>query len=184
MITNEHLINQKQIFQNLLAETIRDYASDPKRTKGKINIGANAYAFSFRNDGQGIPSTEIASAVLSTPYDQVPVTPISKHYSLNDYVGYEVFELHSWHNGKCTVLKYGRDEMDNMYQFMQFNCYPEFTFTGILVHIEFSPSLDKNQVLTEEEVTESFRKLFSSKSSQDRLTWKPEVWFNGNRVKY
>lgn len=175
---------QKQIFQNLLEETLWDYAASPEKTKGVINIGAGTSAFSFRNDGPGIPAVSMANAVLSVPYDQVPEEPISVGYSLNQYVGHEVLEIHSWQIGHCTVLKYGRDEKTFKRKLMQFTSFPAFDFTGLLVHIEWEPALEEAAVLTKKDVIRAFQKVYSGAWDIPRPVWKPELWFNGEQIRY
>ena len=175
---------QKQIFQNLLEETMRDYASMPDKKKGVINMGANASGFSFRNDGKGIPADQLSWAVLSVPYDEVPDEPMSNEYDLNQYVGHEVLKIQSWQIGHCISVKYGRDDKTFKRKLMELNCFPAFDYTGFLVHIEYEPCLEKDEVLTVQDVIKAFRKIYSTPADGSHPAWKPELWFNGERVNY
>ena len=66
MQRNVVLNDQKEIFKNLLEETIREYASIPEKKSGDIIIGAHETVFSFRNSGRGILAGTIARGVISS----------------------------------------------------------------------------------------------------------------------
>lgn len=179
MQRNDILDDQKTIFKNLLEETVREYASIPGKETGKIVIGANETAFTFRNSGRGILSGKVARGVLPTEDGALPEGPISPQYDLEQYLTADVFELHSFHDQETSVLIYEKGERKS------FHVYPdESTPEGILVHIEWTSKLESEQVLTAQDVFSALLKMFPLKSSRARLRWEPEVWFNAKRIQY
>ena len=52
MEINEYLLDQKQIFRDLLAATVLELDRYPDIIKGDLVFGANETAFSFRNCGR------------------------------------------------------------------------------------------------------------------------------------
>ena len=179
MQRNDIFGDQKTIFKNLLEETVREYAGIPGKETGKIVIGANETAFTFRNSGRGILSGKVARGVLPVEDSTPPEEPISPQYDLEQYLSADVFELHSFHDHETSVLVYEKGERKS------FNVYPDTsTPEGILVHIEWTSRLEPEQILTVQDVFSALLKMFPLKSSRARLRWEPEVWFNATRIQY
>ena len=179
MQRNVILNDQKQIFQNLLEETIREYASQPERKFGDIVIGALEKVFSFRNSGRGILAGKIARGVLPNQDGVDPQETISPWYNLNQYFSADLFELHSFHNHEGAVLVFEDGERKS------FSVYPdETTPEGILVHIEWKIELELENILTERDVFHALLKMFPLDPKHARLPWEPVVWFNSKRVLY
>ena len=179
MQRNVILDDQKEIFKNLLEETVREYAGIAGKETGKIVIGANETVFTFRNSGRGILAGKVARGVLPTEDGALPEKPISPQYDLEQYLSADVFELHSFHGHEISVLVYEKGERKS------FTVHPDTsTSEGILVHIEWASRLEPELVLTEQDVFSSLLKMFPLKSSRARLQWEPEVWFNAKRIQY
>lgn len=179
MQRNVVLDDQKEIFKNLLEETIREYASIPEKKSGDIVIGAHETVFSFRNSGRGILAGKIARGVLPALDGIEPQETISPWYDLNKYFGADIFKLHSFHERECTALLCENGERKS------FSVYPDVTAPeGILVHIEWKTKLEPEQILTERDVFSTLLKMFPLKSRLARLPWEPVVWFNSKRVLY
>jgi hypothetical protein len=179
--------NQKQIFHNLLEETIKEYAAIPVTgdTNTKINraivIGANENVLSIRNGGLGIGAGRIARAILPVEEEEEAKWVISDIYHLEQYLDMPVFELHSFHDGECTVLRMKKGKME------EFSVCPDtITKSGLLIHIEWEEGqgIDASEVLTEKEVFTVFMRMFSLLNKKCPLSWEPAVWFNGNRILY
>ena len=90
----------------------------------------------------------------------------------------DVFELHSFHNKECTLLKYENGERKELH------IYPDSAEDGLLTHLEWEGGKGMLNILTEDDVVSALKTVLSKRFDRNRLTWKPEVWFNGNRVKY
>ena len=179
MQRNVVLNDQKQIFQNLLEETLREYASIPEKSRGDIIIGAHETVFTFRNAGRGVQAGKIARAVLPVEDGVQPSEKISPRYDLEQYLSADVFELHSFHEKECAVLLLEKGERK------LFSVYPdESAPEGILVHIEWTAALEPECILTEKDVSHALLKAFPLNSTRARLKWEPEVWFNSNRIRY
>ena len=179
MQRNVVLNDQKQIFKNLLEETIREYASQPERKSGDIVIGAHENVFTFRNSGRGILAGKIARGVLPNPDGVDPQETISPWYNLNQYFGADLFELHSFHNHEGAVLIFEDGERKS------FSVYPDDTAPeGILIHLEWKTELEPEFILTEREVFHTLLKMFPLNPKYARLPWEPIVWFNSKRVLY
>ena len=179
MQRNDILDDQKEIFKNLLEETVREYAGIAGKETGKIVIGANETVFTFRNSGRGILAGKVARGVLPTEDGTPPEGPISPQYDLEQYLSADIFELHSFHDHEASVLVYEKGERKS------FNVYPDTsTQEGILVHIEWASRLEPEQTLTAQDVFSALLKMFPLKSSRARLRWEPEVWFNSKRINY
>jgi hypothetical protein len=179
MQRNVVLCDQKQIFLNLLEETIREHASQPERKSDDIVIGANENVFSFRNSGRGIIAGKIACGVLPNQDGVDPQETISPWYNLNQYFGADLFELHSFHNHEGSVLILEDEERKS------FSVYPdESAPEGILIHIEWKTELAPENILTERDVFHALLKMFPLNAKYARLHWEPVVWFNSNRILY
>ena len=170
--------NQKQILFDLLEGTCVDYCATPEKKRGDIIIGANRSTFTFRNSGMGILSGAIARAVL--PVEDKPLTPplISKMYELESLFGADVFELHAFWRGECSLLRFEKGERQ------LFSVYPDTARDGILVRLEWETALRSEQVLTLDDVMAMVRRLLVGKTAPYRLSWRPEVRFNGMLVSY
>jgi hypothetical protein len=166
MENNDYLGNQKQILDALLAATMKDYASHPDMFKGDIVIGANGGVLSLRTNGKGILSGQISKAVLPVKDGEMPEETISEFYPLEPLMRAAVFELHSFHNRECAFLHYEKGERK------EFRVYEDLAQDGLLIRVEHK--FDGSVKI--EDVIESIKKA--------KLRWKPEVWFNGERVKY
>ena len=176
---NVILNDQKQIFQNLLEETIREYASQPERKSGDIVIGAHENVFTFRNSGCGILAGKIARGVLPNQDGVDPQETISPWYILDQYFGADLFELHSFHNHEGTILVFEDGERKS------FSVYPDETAPeGILVHIEWKIELEPEYILTDRDVFHALLRMFPLNPKYARLPWEPAVWFNSNRILY
>ena len=179
MQRNVVLNDQKLIFQNLLEETIREYASMPGKSRGDIIIGAHETVFTFRNAGRGVLAGEIARAVLPVEDGVQPSEKISQRYDLDQYLSADVFVLHSFHEKECAILHLEKGERK------LFSVYPdESAPEGILVQIEWTAALEPECILTEKDVFHALLKAFPLNSTRARLRWQPEVWFNSNRIRY
>ena len=173
------LNDQKPIFQNLLEETLREYASIPGKSRGDIIVGAHETVFTFRNAGRGVLAGEIARAVLPVEDDVQPTEMISHRYNLEQYLSADVFELHSFHEKERAILHLEMGERK------LFSVYPdESAPEGILVHIEWHSRLEPECILTEKDVFHALLKAFPLKSSRAQLKWEPEVWLNSKRIHY
>ena len=178
MNDNEYLNNQKQIFQDLLDATIHEYSMIPGKERGNITIGANGTVLSFRNSTTGILAGVIARSVLPEADGVSPDSVISELYPLESLMKADVFELHSFHNKECTLLKYENGERKELH------IYPDSAEDGLLTHLEWKGRKGMLNILTEDDVVSALKTVLSKRFDRNRLTWKPEVWFNGNRVKY
>lgn len=179
MQRNVVLNDQKLIFQNLLEETLREYAFIHGKNRGDIIIGAHETVFSFRNAGRGVLAGEIARAVLPVEDGIQPTEKISKRYDLEQYLSADVFVLHSFHEKECAILHLEMGERK------LFSVYPdESAPEGILVHIEWKAALEPECILTEKDVFHAMLKAFPLNSGRARLKWEPEVWFNSKRIRY
>ena len=91
----------------------------------------------------------------------------------------DVFELHSFHDGKTTALKCEKGELTEL------RVYPDgITPQGLLIHLEWSQGLPESQLLMKKDVASAMRRLFSGKAPLPKMRWRPTVWFNGERVMY
>lgn len=177
MNDNEYLNNQKQIFQDLLEATIHEYSMIPGKERGDITIGANGTVLSFRNSTTGILAGVIARSVLPEADGVSTNGIISEFYPLESLMKSDVFELHSYHNKECTLLKYENGERKELH------IYPDTAQDGLLVHLEWKGGKRLVSILEVEDVVGALKTVLSKRFDGNRLTWKPEVWFNGNRVK-
>ena len=178
MNDNEYLNNQKQIFHDLLEATIHEYSTIPEKNRGDIVIGSNGTVLSFRNSTKGILAGVIARSVLPEA-DGVSLNGvISKLYPLESLMKADVFELRSFHNKECTFLKYENGERKELH------IYPDTAQDGLLIHLEWKGGKGMFTILTEDDVISALKSVVLKRFDGNRLTWKPEVWFNGNRVKY
>ena len=174
---NVVLYDPKTIFQNLLEETIQEYAGIRGKQQGDIIVGASESVFSFRNNGGGIIAGRIASGVLPVNDGALPIERISPIYDLEQYLNADRFELHSFHGKERTVLLYEHGER------REFSVVPdESAPEGILVQIEWKSPLTPEDVLTEKDVFHALLRMFPFDSSQARLGWEPAVWFNSKRI--
>ena len=179
MKTNEYLKDQKQIFWDLLAATVTELDIYPDIIKGKFTFGANESVFSFRNCGKGFLSGVIAKAVLPVTEDGVPDGHMSDLYPMEALLAADVFELHSFHNGEGTFVKYEKGERT------EFRVYSDYTTpTGLLIRLEWGQELLKEHTLQEKDVASAMRRIMSKDSPLPAMRWKPAVWFNGERVRY
>ena len=179
MIINEYLKDQKQIFWDLLAATVLELDRYPDILKGEFVFGANETVLSFRNCGKGFLSLVIAKAVLPETDGEKAHGHMSDLYPMEALLAADVFELHSFHAGKATALKYEKGEL------VELGVYPDWsTPEGLLIHLEWSYSLVEKQILNRRDVTSAMRRLFSGKAPLPKMRWRPTVWFNGERVMY
>ena len=174
MSNNEYLNNQRMIFQDLLDATIKEYAKSPDKKQGDITIGAHGNVLSYRDSSQGILAGMIARAVLPVTDDSEPEGVISDLYPLESLMKADVFELHSFHNQVCTVLRYEDGERK------EFHVYPDTAKDGLLVHLEWKTELTQNRILTINDIVNAIK----HKQEGNHLPGKPDVWFNGIFVKY
>ena len=170
--------NQKQIFYDLLESTCLDYCATPEKKKGDIIIGVNGNTFSFRNFGMGIISGAIARAVLPIGDALLRAPDISKFYELELLFESDVFELHAFRQGECSLLRYEKGERQ------LFSVYPDKAPNGILIHIEWKSDLNAEQIVSIEDVISFLRRFLVGKTAPYRLGWKPEVLYNGKHVMY
>ena len=159
MNDKEYLSTQKLIIHDLLKATIYEYSMIPGKNRGEIIIGANRTVLSFRNSTKGF-------------FEGV----ISELYPLESLMKSDVFELHSFHNKECTFLKYEHGERTELH------IYPDTAQDGLLIHVEWEEGMVT--ILTEDDVVSALKTVLSKPFKGNHLNWKPEVWFNGNRVKY
>ena len=54
----------------------------------------------------------------------------------------------------------------------------------MLIHLEWKGKEGMVTILKEDDVVDAMKTVLTKEFDGNRLTWKPEVWFNGNRVKY
>ena len=174
METNETKLNQKVIFQQLLEETFKDFASQKDIDKGNINIGANEHVFSFRNSGRGIAAGKMARGVFPGEEDQQPEGTSSWTYDVSGYFDADVFEAQSFQNNKCSLLKYSKGKL------ALFSVYPDYTPQGVLFRVVWDNELAPNSILTVKDVRKAIRKM----DSRHLISWKPVVFFNGNKIQY
>ncbi len=179
MQINEYLNNQKQIFWELLAATVLELDLYPDIAKGEFSFGANETVLSFRNCGRGILAGKIARAVLPETEGGLTERHLSELYPLDALLETDLFELHSFHGGEATLLRYEKGSRTEL------RVYPDFnTPEGLLVHLEWGRELLMTQVLQEKDVASAMRRVMSPKSPLPKLRWRPAVWFNGKRVAY
>ena len=178
MNDNEYLNNQKQIFQDLLEATIHEYSMIPGKDRGDITIGAHGTVLSFRNSTKGVLAGVIARSVLPEADDITPDRVISELYPLESLMKADVFGLHSFHNKECTILTYEGGERKDLY------IYPDTAQDGLLIQLEWKGKEGMVTILKEDDVVDAMKTVLTKECDGNRLTWKPEVWFNGNRVKY
>ena len=179
MIINEYLKDQKQIFWDLLAATVLELDRYPDILKGEFVFGANETVLSFRNCGKGFLPLVIAKAVLPETDGEKADGHMSDLYPMEALLAADEFELHSFHEGKATALKYEKGEL------VELGVYPDWsTPEGLLIHLEWSCSLVEKQILNRRDVTSAMRRLFSGKAPLPKMRWRPTVWFNGERVMY
>lgn len=179
MKTNEYLNNQKQIFWDLLAATVMELDIYPDITKGEFTFGANGSAFSFRNCGKGFLSGVIARAVLPVTEDGQPDGHMSDQYPMEALLSADIFELHSFHNGEGTFVKYEKGERTELRVYSDYTTPP-----GLLIRLEWGQGLPDEHVLREKDVASAMRRIMSKDSPLPVVRWKPAVWFNGERVRY
>ena len=178
MKTNEYLNDQKQIFRDLLAATVLELDAYPDITKGDLTFGANENVLSFRNCGKGFLSGVIARAVLPVTEDGQPDGHISDLYPMEALTMADLFELHSFHNGETTFLRYEKGKRTEMRVYQDFN-----TPSGLLIRLEWGQDLTEG-ILNGKDVASAMRRVASGNAPLPRMRWRPTVWFNGERIKY
>jgi hypothetical protein len=126
----------------------------------------------------GILSGAIARAVL--PIDDGPLRApyISKYYELELLFDTDVFELHAFWQGECSLLRYEKGERQ------LFSVYPDTAPNGILVHIEWKSNLNVEQMVSIENVISYLRRFLVGKTAPYHPGWKLEVLYNGKHVMY
>ena len=179
MKTNEYLKDQKQIFWDLLAATVLELDIYTDIAKGEFTFGANESVLSFRNCGKGFLSGVIARAVLPITEDGVADGHLSDLYPMEALLTADVFELHSFHNGESTFVKYEKGKRTEFRVYSDFN-----TPSGLLIRLEWGQTLPEEQILKGKDVASAMRRIMSKSSPLPAMRWKPTVWFNGERVKY
>ena len=91
----------------------------------------------------------------------------------------DVFELHSFHNGESSFVKYEKGKRT------EFRVDPDFnTPSGLLIRLEWGQALPEEQILKGKDVASAMRRIMSKSSPLPAMRWRPAVWFNGERVKY
>lgn len=174
METNETKLTQKLIFQQLLEETFKDFASLKETDKGNINIGTNEHVFSFRNSGRGIAAGKMARGVFPGEEDQQPEGTSSWPYDVSGYFDADIFEVQSFRNNECSLLKYAKGKL------ALFSVYPDYTPQGLLVRVVWGNELAQASILTVKDVRKAIRKM----DGRHLISWRPEVFFNGTKVQY
>ena len=160
MKKKDYLNDQKQIFRDLLEGT--------EKGRGEIVVGAHLTVFSFRASTAGVPAGVIARAVLPEVDGSLPKAVISDSYPFEALMKADVFELRSFHNNECTLLKYENGKRQELH------IYPDKAPDCMLVRLEWLSEEGASTVLTEQNVINELK----------RLSWETAVWFNGRRVKY
>ena len=179
MEINEYLKDQKQIFWDLLAATVLELDRYPDILKGDFVFGANDTVLSFRNCGKGFLPGVIVKAILPDVEGEKADGHMSDLYPMEALLTADVFELHSFHDGKTTALKCEKGELTEL------RVYPDWsTPQGLLIHLEWSQGLPEAQLLKKKDVASAMRRVFSGKAPLPKMRWKPTVWFNGERVMY
>jgi len=178
MLTNEYTDNQKEIFQNLLRETLREYVECPENAVCGIRIGASETVFSFRNFGPGLLPGVIARAVLPIEDGLQPSEPLSAGYSFESYFSHDAFELYSFHERERVLLVYKKGKRE------LFVVSPDPGPNGLLVRIEWEHKLNREEVLTEEDVRAGLRQLFWGRKNNPQGLRMPETWLNGVRLEF
>ena len=179
MKINEYLKDQKQIFGDLLAATVLELDRYPDILKGEFVFGANETVLSFRNCGKGLLPGVITKAMLPDEEGKLADGHMSDIYPMEAILMSDVFELHSFHNGKATALKCEKGEL------VELSVYPDWsTPEGLLIRLEWSQELPETQIMKEKDVASAMRRLFSRKAPLPILRFRPTVWFNGERVMY
>lgn len=179
MKINEYLLDQKQIFWDLLAATVLDIDKYPDITKGNLVFGANDTVLSFRNYGKGLLPGVIAKAILPDVEGEKADGHMSDLYPIEALLLADVFELHSFHDGMATVLKYEKGKLTEL------NVYPDsITPEGLLFHLEWSQEFPETQILKEKDVASAMRKVMSGTAPLPKMRFRPIVWFNGDRIQY
>ena len=179
MEINEYLLDQKQIFRDLLAATVLELDRYPDIIKGDLVFGANETAFSFRNCGRGFLPGVIARAILPERDGENADGHMSDLYPMEAMLKAEMLEFHSFHGGRATALKCEKGEL------VELSVYPDWsTPEGLLIHLEWSQGLPEPQRLNARDVASAMRRLFSGKAPLPKMKWRPPVWFNGERIMY
>ena len=111
MEINEYLLDQKQIFRDLLAATVLELDRYPDIIKGDLVFGANETAFSFRNCGRGFLPGVIARAILPERDGENADGHMSDLYPMEALLKAEMLEFHSFHDGRATALKCEKGEL-------------------------------------------------------------------------
>ncbi|MBO4428311.1 MAG: hypothetical protein J5771_07530 [Bacteroidales bacterium] len=176
-MSNKLNLTQLEIFTSLLKSTCNDYRST-KVPHDHIVVGAHATVFAFRNFGAGIPSGNIARAVLPLEGEQPQLAGISELYDFVPLFGADIFELRSFRREERTILRYKKGEME------LFSVCPDKTNNGLVLMLEWKNPLAAEQILTPEEATMALQDIVVSRKSPCRLTWWPNVWLNGVLLEY
>ena len=176
---NDYLKDQKQIFWDLIVATVLDLDRYPDILKGELVFGAKDTVLSFRNCGKGILPGMITKAMLPAEEGEQADGYMSDLYPMETLLPADMFELHSFRNGKATVLKCEKGEMTELRV-----CPDWSTPGGLLIRLEWSPGLPETQVLKEKDVAIAMHRLMSGKTTLPKLRFRPTVWFNGERVMY
>lgn len=179
MKINEYLKDQRQIFWDLIAATVIDIDRYPDILKGELVFGANETVLSFRNCGKGFLPGVITKAMLPDEEGKQADGHMSDLYPMEALLPADVYELHSFHIGKATVLRCEKGEL------AEIRVYPDQTTPeGLLIRLEWSQGLPDTQVLKAKDVASAMRRLMSGKAPLPKMRFRPKVWFNGERVKY
>lgn len=161
MDTTNIFIDQSALMTSLLEATRSDYFSSPDARRGDIVAGANGGNFTFRNNGAGIPFTQMVRALFPME-DSYPVSDL---YPIESLIGANLLELHSFVKKEHAVVRFEKGKRT------LFNIEPdESAHDGILIRVEHK----WKDTLTMEGLPSCMANL--------PKIWRPVMFFNGEKV--
>ena len=181
MEINEYLKDQKRIVYDLLGATLRVYMATPEKGPRNIILGAHATVLKYRDMCGGFPAGAIARAVLPDAEGGGLETAIFEQYPLEPLLEADVFEMHAFCQGVCTVLLYKTEDGCRK---KELHVYPDDAPEGLLVRVEWNCGLKPEQMETEADLAEAMRKQLRRLDWSWKMRWEPEAWQNGKRVRY
>ena len=154
--------NQLALMASLMEATRNDYFSSPDARRGDIVAGANGGTFTFRNNGAGIPFSQMVRAIFPVEGEAIP---ISELYPIESLIGADLFELHSFVEKEHAIVRFEKGKR------VLFNVEPdESAPDGILIRVESK----WKDALTMEELPSCMANL--------PKIWRPVMFFNGEKV--